>query len=76
MTDPMASPDWEHWKHRRGRRVHGAAPGGFVYFLGFIGALVYFLQAATGFWMGVLGVLKALVWPAVLVYEVLRHIHP
>lgn len=36
-----------------------------VYSLGFIGAAVYFIKTATGFWMGVLGVLKAIVWPAI-----------
>ena len=45
-----------------------------TYFLGFIGALVYYISAATGFWMGVLGVLKALVWPAFLVFEVLKFV--
>jgi hypothetical protein len=42
------------------------------YFLGFIGAVIYYISTATGFWDGVLGVLKALVWPAFLVYEVLK----
>jgi len=46
--------------------------GGAVYGLGFIGALVYFIQQADGFWVGVLGVLKAIVWPAFLVYEALK----
>lgn len=45
--------------------------GGMVYFLGFIGALVYYIQHATSFWNGCLGVLKALVWPAMLVYRFL-----
>ena len=45
--------------------------GGCAYFLGFIGAAVYYISAATGFWMGVLGVLKALVWPAFLVFKLL-----
>ncbi|MFY0627461.1 MAG: hypothetical protein JXR07_14260 [Reichenbachiella sp.] len=40
-----------------------------IYILGFIGASVYYISAATGFWMGVLGVLKAFVWPAFLVYS-------
>lgn len=44
---------------------------GAVYGLGLIGALVYYLQHATTFWMGVLGILKALVWPAFLVYKLL-----
>lgn len=42
-----------------------------IYGLAFIGALIYFLQHATGFWDGALGVLKAIVWPAVLVYELM-----
>lgn len=45
-----------------------------VYGLGFIGAAVYYVQMATGFWAGVVGILKALVWPAFLVYEVLVHL--
>ena len=45
--------------------------GGAVYGLGFIGAAVYYIQHATGFWMGVLGILKAIVWPAILVYHLL-----
>ena len=48
------------------------APSGAVYGLGLIGAAVYFFSTATGFWMGVLGFLKALVWPAFLVYEAFR----
>jgi hypothetical protein len=51
----------------------GSAGGGnAVYGLGLIGALVYYIQAADGFWAGVLGILKALVWPAFLVYDLLK----
>lgn len=39
-----------------------------VYGLGLIGAAVYFISTATTLWLGVLGFLKALVWPAFLVY--------
>lgn len=46
--------------------------GGFGYFLGFLGAAIYYVSTATGFWMGVLGILKALVWPAFLVFELLK----
>jgi len=45
---------------------------GAVYGLGMIGAAVYFIQQSTGFWMGVVGLLKALVWPAVVMYKVLE----
>jgi len=40
--------------------------------LGLIGAAIYFIQQATTFWGGVLGFLKALVWPAFLVYKLLQ----
>jgi len=43
-----------------------------VYGLGFIGAAVYFISQADTFWTGALGVLKAIVWPAFLVYEALK----
>jgi len=49
--------------------------GGGIYGLAFIGALIYFLQNATTFWMGVLGVLKAMVWPAMLVYNALKFLN-
>ena len=46
--------------------------GGAFYGLGFLGAVIYYISTATGFWNGVLGVLKALVWPAFLVFELLK----
>lgn len=46
--------------------------GGAIYCLGFIGAAIYFIGQATGFWLGVLGFLKALIWPVFLVYAALR----
>lgn len=42
-----------------------------IYFLAFVGAAVYYIQLANTFWAGVLGVLKALVWPAMVVYELM-----
>ncbi len=45
-----------------------------VYGLGFIGAAIYYISTATTFWMGVLGFLKAMVWPVFLVYELLKHL--
>ena len=53
------------------QQVFGGS-GGAVYGLGLIGALVYYISTAPGFWMGVLGFLKALVWPAFLVYGLLK----
>jgi hypothetical protein len=54
--------------------VQSNASSGAVYGLGFIGAAVYYISVATGFWMGVLGFLKAIVWPAFLVYEALKNL--
>jgi hypothetical protein len=51
---------------------HHKSDAGFMggsYFLGFIGAVVYFIQTATSFWDGVVGFLMALVWPAFLMYH-------
>jgi hypothetical protein len=42
-----------------------------VYGLGFLGALVYYIGHATSIWLGILGLFKAVFWPAVLVYEAL-----
>ena len=47
---------------------------GAVYGLGFIGAAIYFISHATGFWAGLLGFLKAIVWPAFLVYEAFKYL--
>lgn len=54
------------------KEVSSQAP---VYGLGLIGAAIYYLQHAATFWMGLLGVLKALLWPAFLVYEALKYLH-
>jgi len=45
-----------------------------VYGLGFIGAAIYFISGATGIWTGVLGLLKAIVWPAILVFGALSRL--
>lgn len=50
--------------------MKGGTPGA-VYGLGFIGAAVYYIQHAATFGAGVLGLLKAIVWPAFLIYRVL-----
>jgi len=45
-----------------------------VYGLGVIGALFYFIGQATSFVMGLWGVLKAFLWPAFIVYELLQYL--
>jgi hypothetical protein len=60
----------KHYHHHMGYR-HGGNAG---YGLGFIGAAIYFISTATGFWMGVLGILKAIVWPVFLVFQLLKNL--
>jgi hypothetical protein len=52
----------------------GAAAGGGAYGLAMIGAAVYFIGHAATFWAGVLGLLKAILWPAFVVYELMKHL--
>lgn len=42
------------------------------YGLGFLGALIYYIQNADTFMVGVIGFLKALVWPAFLVHKLFQ----
>lgn len=58
-------------------KVHKSTMGGAsaVYGLGLIGAAVYYIGTAGTFWLGVIGLLKAFVWPAFLVYNLLKFLH-
>lgn len=52
---------------------YGGGGGGGVYFVGFIGALVYFLHYhSDNFWLIILAFLKAAVWPAFFVYNIFQ----
>ena len=51
---------------------YNANSGDAVYGLGLIGAAIFYIGQASTFWMGVLGLLKALVWPVFLVLEALK----
>lgn len=45
-----------------------------VYGLGMLGAWFYYLTHATSIWVGLLGIIKGIFWPAVLVYEVFKYL--
>lgn len=49
-------------------------PWGFVLFLAYFGALIYFMERNVGFWGDVLAFLQAAVWPAYVLYEVLTRL--
>ena len=58
----------EH-SHQKGRAMQATGISSGLYGLAFLGAVIYYFRHATNFWEGVLGFLKALVWPAVLIYR-------
>jgi hypothetical protein len=67
------SEDWKTWckgKNKKVSTAHGTS--GALYFVGFIGSLVYWMQAAVGFGAVCTGFLKSLVWPAYAVYKLLE----
>ena len=45
---------------------------GFVLFVAFVGAAVYFVQQADGFWQVIWALLKAIVWPAFMIFHILQ----
>lgn len=47
------------------------SPGSFVWFTGFLGAFIFYVQQVDNFGAGVVAFLKAIVWPAFLVYKLL-----
>lgn len=52
--------------------IERAGPGGFMFFLAYIGAAIYFIQQSNGgFWEVILGLLQAAVWPVFVIYHVL-----
>lgn len=55
-----------------GRDNSAAAGAGAVYGFGFFGAAIYYVQSATSFVGGLIGVIKAFFWPGFLVYELMK----
>jgi hypothetical protein len=47
---------------------------GSSYFMGFLGAAIYYVSQATGVWGGIVGILKAMIWPVFLVHALLKFI--
>ena len=76
VVNPMDELSATETKDERRRRKPPAQPGrGAVYGLGLIGALVWYCQQADEPSEYVVAVLKALVWPAFLVYETFKALH-
>ncbi len=59
-------------KQRGGGSAACKGGAGGVWFLGFIGALCYYLHTHSGtFWLVLVAFMKSVVWPAFVVYHVL-----
>lgn len=52
--------------------INQSGPTGFVLFIAWIGALVYFAQRAEGFGEFLLAFLKSLVWPAFVLHRAME----
>jgi hypothetical protein len=59
-------------KNQKSKVIYKGGASDAVYGFGLIGAWIYYISHATTFLMGVLGILKGIVWPAMLAYEVLK----
>ena len=49
--------------------VTNSAPWGYVLFMAYVGAVIYFVDRNEGFWGFILAFLQAEVWPAYVLYE-------
>jgi hypothetical protein len=59
----------------RDKSISASNAANAVYGLGLIGAAIYFIQHASSFGTGILGILEAIVWPIFIVYKVLEYFH-
>ncbi|MEO5499232.1 MAG: hypothetical protein ABIR46_01915 [Candidatus Saccharimonadales bacterium] len=55
---------------KRDKVIHEGQLGWF-FFMAYIGAVIYFFNLDPSFWGFILALLKAIVWPAYVLYEVL-----
>lgn len=72
MTTETSTP---YQPQPRPKVIHKGRTSEAVYGLGLIGAWVYFIGNAATFWAGVLGFLKGIVWPAFLVFELMKYLN-
>ncbi len=55
------------------KEVQNNATGGAFYGLGFLGAAIFYIGHAASFGAGIVGFLKAIIWPLFLVLESLKY---
>lgn len=62
--------DHKHHSHNN----YGCGNGNAIYGLGVVGALFYFLQNTNTFETVVIGIGKAIFWPAILMFKLLSYL--
>ena len=75
MTDENSSAMHNFHEKKSSGGHGGSGIAGGIYFMAFIGAAVYYIMQATTFWGGVLGFLKAIVWPARLIFKLFEFLN-
>lgn len=50
--------------------INKAKPMGMFFLMTYVGALVYFINQADGFWHVVFSFIQAAIWPGILIYKV------
>lgn len=55
----------------KAQKVKVDTPWGYILFMAYIGAVIFFIERNVGFWGDVLAFLQAAVWPAYVLYNVL-----
>lgn len=69
----LGESDMKYGDKRTVKVINQAGPTGFVFFLAYIGAAIYFIQKSSGGFLDViLGLLQAAVWPVYVMYHVLQ----
>ncbi len=71
MSQTHAHPHPLVKKKQQWKTAHQNNTGGFIWFLGFIGAFIYYVEQVDNFGAGIIAFLKALAWPAFVVYKLL-----
>jgi hypothetical protein len=72
MEEPDDSPKKKYLSGQSAAAISGG--GGIVYGLGFVGAVIYFVQHAVGLLPILLAILKAIIWPTLIVYKLLQNL--
>ncbi len=67
----MAEEEVKNHKRWRGG-YRGGGSSGAIYGIGLLGAAYYFLQHATTLEGWLIGIIKAILWPGLLVYKVFQ----